>query len=1063
MQHPRSFAASLLILFVLAVPPMVQAQVTTGNLSGTITAAGDALPGVTIEAVHVPTNTRYSSVTGADGRFFIPNVRVGGPYRVSASLEGFRTGEATNVQVNLGSTADVPLTLQLASVSEAITVTAEVDPIINPNKTGSTSAVSAEQIETLPTVNRSLQDFARTNPYFRVDPSDISATRMNVAGRNNRYNSIQIDGAVYNDLFGLADTGTPGGATNAQPISVDAIQELQLVVSPYDVRQGGFTGGGMNAITRSGSNELTGSVFYSQRSPDLAGESPQNRYDPNRPFGQKLANFDHDQYGARLGGPILRDRLFFFVNGEMNRRSAPTGVAADGSSATQYNNANFPADRFRDLLMSRYNYDPGDLGDFPDVTDSDNYLIRLDLNLGSRNQVTLRHNYVDAIDDNIQDRSATRFRFPTSIYTIADETNSTVAQINSVFNANMFNEARVNFTTIRDQRTLPVIFPSIEVGGSAQNATLIAGSERFSGANQLDQDILEITDDFTWTLGNHTLLIGTHNEIFSFKNLFLSDVYGAYFFPTFAAFENNQPTEYRISYATGSDPRRATAFDVAQYGFYVSDTWRPTGALNLTFGLRADIPSFADTPSFNPTVQNLIGFNTDVIPEENPVWSPRVGFNWQIPGNQQLRGGIGIFAGRTPYVWISNAYAGTGVEQVTLTCLASANCPVPQFSPDPNNQPRNLGSGGTLTVDLTDPDFKFPQVMRATLGYDRELFWGIRGTIEGLYSETMQDVFYYNVNLRETGTSPLDGRPTYSRVSTGMSDAFLLTNTQGGDSLIGTLQLNRPFRNGWVMGASYTWENSNSAFDATSSRAVSNWRFRHTKGELFDTDDVSRSAFEVEHRINANISYSANTGPLSHTVGLFYNVQSGRPYSILMGGVGASVNGDFNTSNDLLYMPATADAFILCPSGANAAPNATSACRSNTAGFTAIDSNKMLNWLRAAGVTDFGRTIDRYESSEPWSRQLDLHYELGFPIARFRPTLTLDVQNILNIIDDQYGNVYFVSNQNITPVSYNGIDPTSGKPVYRENSATFLNPGSQYTLADIRSRWTARVGVRVSF
>jgi len=1054
MVRLRCLLCLSLLLILAATVGFAQSSVTTGSISGvTSDDTGGRLPGVTIEAVHLPTNTRYAALTGPDGRFLIPNVRVGGPFRVTASLDNFRTEQKNGIQVKLGEMADIDLRLKLAA-AEAITVTAEADPIINPGRTGSTSAVSKEQLESLPTVNRSLQDFARTNPYFRVDPSDISSTRMNVAGRNNRYNQIQIDGAVNNDLFGLADTGTPGGQTDAQPISVEAIQELQLVVSAYDVRQGGFTGGGVNAVTRSGTNSIDGSVFYSMRSPDLVGDGPR---------GTQLSDFDHTQYGVRLGGPIVRDRLFFFVTGELGRRAAPTGVSADGSAATNYNNANFPAARLRELLMTRYQYDPGPLSDFSTTTDSDNYFARLDANMGSKHRLTLRHNYVDATRDVVAGRSGSRFTFPTATYTIADETNSSVAQLNSVFSANFFNEARVGFQTIRDVRALPVIFPSIEIGGSAQNGTLTAGSERFSGANALDQDVLEVTDDITWTLGNHTVVVGTHNELFSFKNLFLSDVYGAYFFPTMAAFEAGQATEYRISYATGADPRRPTSFDVAQYGFYVSDQWRPTTALTLTLGVRADIPSFGDTPSFNERVQTLIGYNTAVSPREDAVWSPRLGFNWQIPGNQQLRGGIGVFAGRTPYVWVSNAYAGTGVEQASLTCLASANCAVPVFNPDPNNQPRNLGAAGVLTVDITDPEFEFPRVLRATLGYDRELFFGVKGTIEGIWSQTQKDVFYYNVNLKPSGTSPLDGRPTYSRVSTGMSDAYLLTNTESGDELTATLQLNRPFRNGWVMGTSYAWQQANSAFDATSSRAVSNWRFRHTKGDLFDPDDVSRSAFEVEHRANANISYNRNTGPLSHAIGLFYNVQSGRPYSIMMGSLGASVNGDFNTSNDLLYVPASADAFILCPSGANAAPNASSACRSSGATFSAIDGNRLFNYLESAGLDGRGRILDRYEASEPWSRQLDLHYELGFPVSRFRPMVTFDVLNVLNMIDETNGNVYFVSNQNITPVTYTGIDPTTSKPVYRENSSTFLNPRSQFTLADLRSRWTARLGLRVSF
>ncbi|HEX6640138.1 MAG TPA: TonB-dependent receptor, partial [Thermoanaerobaculia bacterium] len=290
----------LIAIALLAFAPMTQAQTTTGNIAGTVSASGEALPGVTIEAVHVPTGTRYDTVSGATGRYTIPNVRVGGPYRVTASLEGFRPFEAKDITVSLGQTADVDVNMALSTVSEAITVTATADDIINPNRTGSTSAVSEAELEQLPTVNRQLQDFARTNPYFNTSLTG-DGTFMFVAGRNNRYNSIQIDGAVNNDLFGLSASGTPGGGAGTQPISLDAIQELQLLVSPYDVRQSGFTGGGVNAITRSGTNDFEGSLFGTKRDPEFVGEGPSET---------KIGEFDQTQYGGRLGGRIIKDKLF---------------------------------------------------------------------------------------------------------------------------------------------------------------------------------------------------------------------------------------------------------------------------------------------------------------------------------------------------------------------------------------------------------------------------------------------------------------------------------------------------------------------------------------------------------------------------------------------------------------------------------------------------------------------------------------------------------------------------------------------------------------------------------
>lgn len=1029
---------------LFAIAPLAQAQVTTGTIAGTVLAAdGSALPGVTVEAIHVPTGTRYDSVTGSNGRFTIPNVRVGGPYRVTATLEGFRTAEAAPATVPLGGAAEIPLTLQLATVSEAITVTATADDVINPNRTGSTSAVSEEQIESLPTVNRSLQDFARTNPYFTVDAQDISSTRMYVAGKNNRYNTIQIDGAVNNDLFGLADTGTPGGQADAQPISIDAIQEIQLVVSPYDVRQGGFTGGGVNAITRSGSNEFNGSVFYTQRNESFIGEDSE---------GEPFNDFEYEQYGGRLGGPILRDRLFFFVTGEQTSRSEPTGVSADGSAAgTQYNDPELAA-AVRNFLIERFDYDPGSLGDFPEKRDADNLFGRLDWNIGSSNQLTLRHNYVNGYRDVISDRNEFEYRFQTATYAFASETNSTVAQLNSTLGANAYNEARVGLQTIRDSRAVPVRFPSIEVGGSPRNADIYAGTERFSGANALDQDILEITDDFTWLTGNHTLTFGTHNEFFEFKNLFMSEALGYYFFPTLEDLQNLDPRDYSITRATGDDPRRATQFEVAQFGFYVSDQWRLNPSLSFTLGLRADMPRFGDTPSFNERVQNAIGQNTAQMASEDPVFSPRFGFNWQPGANatQQVRGGIGVFAGRTPYVWISNAFAGTGVEQIALSCNKAANCD-PQFVADPDNQPVDFpAGGGAFSVDLIDPDFKLPHVLRATLGYDRELFFGINGTAEVVWSRNLEDVYYVNLNKRPSGTSPLDGRPRYTNVSTQMRDAVQLTNTDKGEQRIFSLQLNKRFDRGVTLAASYANQDATSAFDGTSSRAISNWQFHHTQGDIFNPQE-SRSAFETEHRLNISGSWDVQTGFLDHTFALYYNAQSGRPYSLLFG---TDINGDGYSTNDLLYLP-PADGVIIQGNS-----------NSDWKDTGISDYDQWIKYLEAAGVENptSGRIMDRYELTEPWVRQLDFSYQLGLPlVSRFRSMLTVDVMNVLNLFDSDYGRVEFVSNQNFSPVTFVGIDAATGKPIYRERFANALEEKRQFNTADLRSTWQARVGLRVSF
>jgi outer membrane receptor protein involved in Fe transport len=1027
---------------LLAIVPLTQAQVTTGNIAGTVMAAdGSALPGVTVEAIHVPTGTRYDAVTGSNGRFTMQGVRVGGPYRVAATLEGFRAFEATGVTVALGTTADVPVTLQLAAVSEAITVTAETDDVINPNRSGATSAVSQEQLETLPTVNRTLQDFARTNPYVNVDPQDFSATRMTVAGKNNRYNSIAIDGAVNNDLFGLADTGTPGGQADALAISLDAIQEIQVAVSPYDVRQGGFTGGGINAITRSGTNEWEGSLFYSMRDPQFVGEGPLDR---------EINDFESEQFGGRFGGRILRDKLFFFVNGESNDR-----IEGDDYIGDDYKRCGATApptcvngiedlNTVRDFLISEFDYDPGSLGTLPRTKQGENLFGRADWNVNSSNQFTIRHNYVEASNDVIQDRNSTRFRFPNSIYFFADETNSTVAQLNSTFGGSSFNEARVNFTTIRDQRTTPGLFPGIEIGGTGpRSADIIAGAEQFSTANSLDQDILEITDDFTFLRGNHTFTVGTHNELFKFANVFMSSAYGHYYFNNITDFLALNPSRYFYTYNEGG--KNPAEFGVDQYAVYASDQWTVSPNFTLTLGLRADMTQYPDSPAYNPVIEAATGFDSSATPDDSPSFSPRVGFNWRLGDISQLRGGVGVFAGRTPYVWVSNSYGGTGIGQVSLEC-SKPNC-TPTFVEDVLNQPTNFPAGGAaFAASITDPDFQAPRLWRATVGYDHQLPFGINATLELLYSKTIEDVYYQNVNYVANGVSPLDGRPRYARrPNNGVTNAFLLTNTDLGDQLMGSIQLNKRFGQLFTLAASYANQEANSAFDGGSSTASSNWGFHHTRGDIFNPEE-SRSAYETEHRINVSGTLNFATGFLSHALGVYYNAQSGRPYSLMFG---TDINGDGSSTNDILYVPTAGNYIVQKNAGSS---------------WTSDPETQFRAFLAYAGVDDDGRILDRYELSEPWTRQMDLHYELGLPAFRtVRSMFTADVSNILAMIDNQNGLVRFVSNQNFAPVTFVGMDATTGKAIYRERAANTLAEGGQYTIATDRSRWQARLGVRLTF
>ena len=530
-----------------------------------------------------------------------------------------------------------------------------------------------------------------------------------MAGRNVRYNNIQIDGAVNNDVFSIASgAGTPGGAVETQPISFDVIQELQLVVSPYDVRQGMFSGGGINAITKSGTNELHGSTFYVFRDQRLVGDGIDKR---------PIATFNDKQFGGTVGGPLVRNRAFFLGNAEWGRKNTPSGYSVSGTSGVTF------ALPGRSAAHSRHRHARGTATTRGASTSSSGTrtttrcLSRTDFNLGS-DQLTVRHNYVDGFND-VGSQSNTTYKFPaTSTGRTARPTRRSASSTRG--SASAVNEFRVTYQRIRDFRTFANRFPFVVVrlpDGSRFNL----GTENSSHANELDQDIVEVHDDYTMVRGSHTYTFGTHNEFFKFRNLFIQNMFGNYDFASIDNFAAGIAQGFDHSFSLTSDPQQAARFKVCQFGVYAGDQWRVRPTFTLTYGIRWDKPHFPDTPTANPAAVASYGFRTDVVPSPQQ-WSPRAGFNWDLTrGNvrQQVRGGVGLFGGRNPFVYLSNQYGNTGIEfrRISLTFNAANSVP---FSADPDNQPKAVGNAGTNEIDVVDPDYQFPSIVRGNLAYDRE-------------------------------------------------------------------------------------------------------------------------------------------------------------------------------------------------------------------------------------------------------------------------------------------------------------------------------------------------------
>jgi hypothetical protein len=1027
---------------------------TTGDLLGVVMDAQKAvLPGASVVAVHVPTGTTYETTTQADGHFALLQVRVGGPYKVTASMSGFKTEEQSGIQVALGESRNVEFVLPLQSVQESVTVVATAQ-MIDTSRAGTAANVALASIESLPTISRSIQDFARTSPFFNVGVAaagDADAT-VSVAGRNNRYNNMQIDGAVNNDVFGLSASGTPGGQTGTQPVSLDAIQEIQLVVSPYDVRQGGFSGGGINAITKSGSNSLHGGGYYFGRSQKFIGAIPPLSSAANpAPESAPVAKFSDKQMGLSLGGPILKNKVFFFGNYDRARKLTPLGWAADGSASFQFANPTL-AQQVAAVTKAQYGYDPGGLSEVSRPNDSDKYFGRADFNISSRNQLTVRVNYVDASFTSGSE-GLNYWNYPSNFYGMTDKMLSSVVQLNSSF-GRAFNELRVTYARERNVRgNAPGYkqFPQVRVYSDNLVTNVQFGSEYSSQANALNQDIVQVSDDVTYVKGQHTFSIGTQNEFYKFYNLFIQNAFGSYTFSSLANYQAGIAQGFQHNFSNTSNPNQAAEFSVRQIGFYVGDKWRAASNFTLTLGARIDLPSFPDKPNANPLAVKNYGYATDVVP--NPkMFSPRAGFNWDVSGGSgkrsQIRGGLGMFSGRTPYVWLSNQYGNTGIDFTSLTASFSTSTPnrwALPFSPDPLNQATSIpgASLASMTVNMIDPNYKYPTIIRGNLAYDRDLgFLGLFGSAEFLFTKNLKDIAYKNVNFIPTGAQLPDGRPTVAKLDSTVADAVLLTNTNEGKGYTVAFKLERPFKNGFSASGSFLYGRAWSVSDGTSSVARSNWTGTPIDGDT-NNPKLSRSNYDVGGRLNFSV-----TAPIPMVKGLrsslsfFYNGQHGRPYSI---GFSGDVNGDL-VSQDLLFVPASADQVIVSAGGTWAQLDA----------FLSADP---------AASKYRGKIMPRNAARSPWANQLDARYALTIPTGgKTKLELTVDMFNFLNFLNKAWGWQYTAGFPGFgSLIRYGGIDAATGKMKYDISTITASSFQGTFYRDDLRSRWQAQFGARFRF
>ncbi|MCW5921306.1 MAG: TonB-dependent receptor [Saprospiraceae bacterium] len=1096
-----AFSGKAVMLLALLLCGLTSfAQVTTSTIVGLVTDGnGEGLIGATVVATHVPSGTRYGTATNALGRYTLPAVRVGGPFTVTVSYTGFEPVSREGVFTTLGTAVSVDLVMRESSAELGeVTITGSRSDVFSFDRTGAGTNIKKGVLESLPTISRSIQDFTRLTP---------QSNGNNLAGRNNLYNNISIDGSLFNNSFGLA--GTVGGQTNSQPISLDAVAEIQVSLAPYDVREAGFTGGGINAVTRSGDNEFRGSVFGFLRSDAMIGSKVDTTTVKNLDLDQK-------QFGFRLGGPIVKDKIFFFVNAELDRRTDPgstffanRGTPGDNISAVSADSL----DQLSDFLRRNFNYETGPYEGYNFKTESDKILAKLDFNLSEQHKLGLRYNRLRSLREipisnsgavGGRQPNSDRLPFKNASYIQNNNLNSYSLELNSIFGSKFSNTFIAGWNSFRDFRESGGgVFPLVDIlSGSPGGTTRTTfGYEPFTPNNQLDQDVYQLTNNFSMYLGKHTVTVGGNFEYFKFSNGFTPRFYGDFRFASFADFYNSlpagtatpigestgagRPVRYELTYSAVEGVAVPLAeLEVGQIGAYLQDEFQITRRFKLTAGLRVDVPYYPKDLARNPRLDTLVfaeGRTIDVskFAKATPLWSPRLGFNYNVLGNDvlQIRGGTGVFTGRIPFVWLSNQASNNGLLFGSRLATGNANNPFVDFpfSPDVTAYiPQQASVPATVLINSTDPNFKFPQVWRSNLAVDwNVLKSGYILTVEGMYTKDVNAIYHRDLNFRPKKgqlDSPGDKRDIFNgsaaanRINSNITNAIELTNTNQGYSYFTTVQLQKEFGRGFFASAAYTYGESKDLTSNLSAIAATSW----TTNQIPNSPNepvLSWSNYDLRHRVLASASYRFELfNHIGVTLAAFWNAQRGGSlfsdaaaisppntrYSFTYGG---DLNGDGIQGNDLIYIPRDRNDInlvSLTTGGVTFTPD-----EQWTALNAFIEQDEYLSANR-------GRVMERNGGVFPWFNKLDIRgaVDLFTNVGGKQNKLqfTCDILNFGNMLNPEWGVLKTLRTAN--PIQFAGYETGTDKPRF-----TF-NPNirqSFVTDTGLTSRWQMQLGLRYIF
>ncbi len=1021
------------------------AQVTTATLVGTVADnGGEALVGATVIATHEPSGTTYGTITRTDGSYTIPNMRVGGPYSVKVTYTGFLPKEAVVASLALGKKG-----VQNFMLESSGTTLQGIDVTATELRSGGSSESNSEVIRTMPTIRRSLEDFTRLNP--------LAAEGGSFGGRNDQYNNYSLDGAIFNNPFGL-DAATPGGQSDAQPVSLDAIEQISVAIAPFDVTQSGFTGASVNAVTKSGTNEFHGTLYGYGRNKNMYGV----KVGDDKAFRGDLRQF---QTGFSIGGPIIKNRLFFFANMELERRSDLGSYFAPNRGTGASNESRVLAsdmELVRDLLKTRYDYESGAIENFRHRTDNQKGLLKFDLNINDNHSLSLMGNFMIASKDKPAHPSAIGRRGPDFLtlqmqnagYTINNNLFGGILELKSLFGSRAANKLQIGATQFRDSRdAFSNPFPVLNIH---QDGTryIVAGHEPFSVNNKLDQNVFQISDNFNLYMGKHTLTVGAAMERFDFDNSFNLTEYGDRVFnpvgidiDTFAQFINNGGLDAEVAGAKaafeGNNANNKWALaetNLGQGSLYVQDEIAFSRRFNMTFGLRGDLPMYFNTADkikeniarnggllndggvYAPDVEYYnsegkpVKYDHTKLPNARLLISPRIGFNYDVngDGSTQIRGGTGLFTGRFPFVWVGNQVAN------------------PAF----------------FFYCVTDPNFKFPQAWRSNLGFDHKFGNGFTATVDAIFTGDENAVMVQNHGLKTpSGTlAGVDTRPIYlgsdrATIFGGATNAYVVTNVKKGYAFNLSPQISYARDNATFMVA----YNFLDAKDVASIDAeISSDAYDRNPANVLNTNQgiLQPSLYGNRHRFIASGSYRlVYGGNMATTFTLFGEAARGGRYSYTYSG---DINNDGSGLNDLIYIPSDSEIDQMAFTG------------------NVDDQRRALKEFIAQDDYLSGRRgayAEKYGALSPWFNRLDLRITQDIPTFRSQKVqISLDLLNFGNLINSNWGVRQFASQTGLyQPL---GVSVAGNTPTYSfdpNQKTTFFN---DFSLA---SRWQMQLGLRYNF